>query len=63
MGQSSTYHTLFQNSSLGGKDKLAAAAPTKANNISAVLRTPTPASAVAFATTSSSMAQYLENNL
>ena len=52
-----------QNSSLSSNNKLASAAPTESNNIFTMSSAPTPTFAIAPATTSSSMARYLEDEL
>ena len=63
MARSFACRTFFQNLSLGGKDKLAGAAPTKGNNTFAMSRAPTSAIAPPVISALSSVAQYSEDDL
>ena len=63
MAQSSTCYILSQNLPLGGKDEFIGIAFNKDNNTPVILCIPTPALVIVPATTLSSIAQYLENDL
>ena len=63
MAQSSIYCTFPQNPPLGGKDKLASAAPIKGNNTSVLSSPPTSTVAPPVISALTFLAQYLEDNL